>query len=389
MAVQAYQSGDGVTLWKAYVHIKSKANQAIRIQRTKFGCKTEKQAQREETALIRECQAEISKRESEGSNWGAVVEAWENFQATDPLRSAKLNEGTRSDYVSCMRKHTGTWWKRPAASITRADVVEALAQLKSKSSSISYQNTMKVVINRIYTFGIDHRLIRGVDRSPAFGIELGRDEEKKPEILNIDQIRRLLSEALRHGHSWYCVWASALMTGMRNGELYALLWTDIDWENRQISVTKSYNCRLRIVKSTKSTHWRTVPMSDELFAFLSQLKQEAGSRVEVLPRLPRWANGEQARVLREFCEGTGLPSVKFHTLRACFATQLIRNGVPPIQIQKICGWRDLETMQRYIRLSGIEINGVTNTLRVLPDTGVTDLAAQLFASRGKEDDKAA
>jgi len=56
-----------------------------------------------------------------------------------------------------------------------------------------------------------------------------------------------------------------------------------------------------------------------------------------------------------------------NTLRACFATQLIRNGIPPIQIQKICGWKDLKTMQKYIRLAGIEIKGATESLRVLPD----------------------
>ena len=35
-------------------------------------------------------------------------------------------------------------------------------------------------------------------------------------------------------------------------------------------------------------------------------------------------------------------------------------------VQKICGWRDLKTMQRYIRMAGIEIEGATESLRVLP-----------------------
>ena len=32
---------------------------------------------------------------------------------------------------------------------------------------------------------------------------------------------------------------------------------------------------------------------------------------------------------------------------------------------KICGWMDLKTMQRYIRLAGVEIEGATDDLRVL------------------------
>ncbi len=78
--------------------------------------------------------------------------------------------------------------------------------------------------------------------------------------------------------------------------------------------------------------------------------------------------GMQAQELRKFCLLTGLTSIKFHMLRACFATQLIHQGTPAIQVQKICGWKDLKTMQRYIRLAGVEIEGATEGLSFLPAT---------------------
>ena len=53
---------------------------------------------------------------------------------------------------------------------------------------------------------------------------------------------------------------------------------------------------------------------------------------------------EQANILRAFCIANHLPSVKFHTLRACFATQLISTGIPATVVMKICGWQDLKTM---------------------------------------------
>lgn len=289
-----------------------------------------------------------------------------------------VSSTTRVDYVSALSRHTFSWLGRQAAEISVVDVREVLNQLKAQGISLSYQNTVKAMIARVFTFGIEHGLIRGIEKSPTFGIKLGRIEEKKPEILTIAEIRKLLEEAKKLNYKWYPVWVMALLTGMRNGELFALLWTDIDWENKLISVTKSYNCRKRVVKSTKSGDWRTIPISGELRGLLKELKAGSGIRTHVLPRLPKWANGEQARFLRQFCIGIGIPSIKFHTLRACFATQLIRNGIPPIQIQKICGWKDLETMQRYVRLAGIETAGVTEILKVLPEPEVFGKVVQLF-----------
>ncbi len=44
----------------------------------------------------------------------------------------------------------------------------------------------------------------------------------------------------------------ALMTGMRNGELYALRWIDVDLDKGLITVQRSFNKRTGEFKSTKA-----------------------------------------------------------------------------------------------------------------------------------------
>ncbi|MCF8060870.1 MAG: tyrosine-type recombinase/integrase [Bacteriovoracaceae bacterium] len=80
----------------------------------------------------------------------------------------------------------------------------------------------------------------------------------------------------------------------------------------------------------------------------------------------RWKN-KQARILKYFCKTIGLPEIRFHTLRACFATQLIGSGVAPVKVMKISGWKDLKTLAVYLRLAGIDERGATDVLRFLPE----------------------
>ena len=53
---------------------------------------------------------------------------------------------------------------------------------------------------------------------------------------------------------------------------------------------------------------------------------------------------------------------------------------------KICGWRDLKTMQRYIRLAGIEEHGATQVLKIMPsDLAVMGEVVNLFDFKSKRD----
>ncbi|MBI2606462.1 MAG: tyrosine-type recombinase/integrase [Deltaproteobacteria bacterium] len=117
---------------------------------------------------------------------------------------------------------------------------------------------------------------------------------------------------------------------------------------------------------------------------MADLTHERRPALPALPRHWEWGKGEQARILRGFCLGNRLPSVKFHTLRACFATQLISTGILATVVMKICGWRDLKTMQRYIRLAGIDEAGATEALRFIPtEEAVMEKVVSLYDYRKK------
>ena len=72
-----------------------------------------REAEKEETRLIRECEREVYDKESQGKSWGEIIHAFEAY-----LHSPKadvIQETTRADYIAAVYKHTGLWWKKEAA----------------------------------------------------------------------------------------------------------------------------------------------------------------------------------------------------------------------------------------------------------------------------------
>lgn len=63
-----------------------------------------------------------------------------------------------------------------------------------------------------------------------------------------------------------------LYTGLRRGELTALLWSDIDFSEKMITVNKSYSYKTHAIKSTKTAAGnRVVPIPDVLLGYLENL----------------------------------------------------------------------------------------------------------------------
>lgn len=378
MAIQSYQE-NGETLFKVYVHQASPFNKGCRAQMRKSGLKNIESARREEKKMLLECKRRLTVKEVQDELWKNVINAWEEDVSLSKVAQGHYAQSTIIDYGAMLRNYTKEWLNRPASSITRGDGRKVLEEVLQEGKTKTFTRKLKFVINHVFNWGIENRVIRNALVSPVTGIKIDCKVEKVPEILTLTEIRTLLFEAKSRKHPWYSTWAMALLTGMRAGELYSLEWNDIDFENNIIRVSKSYDKRTDTFKSTKAGYWRSVPISTELNDVLVQLKAETGNTQWVLPRHNAWKGWWQSKVLKTFLKEIGLPLVKFHTLRACFATQLLGDGVEMAKVMKIGGWCDVKTMQIYMRLAGIDEKGATENLRFLPsDEAVMGRVVQLF-----------
>lgn len=185
--------------------------------------------------------------------------------------------------------------------------------------------------------------------NPSDAIKAPRVPHTEMECLTPDEVRALLA-ACDQQH--YALFATAVMTGVRLGELLALQWSDINWHAGTIRVRRSlYEGRFIEPKSARSV--RTVGMTDRLAAILLEHKTEAPySPFDVVFPTPEGTpmNGSnlRKRVFEPTLRRAGLRKVRIHDLRHTYASMLINQGENLKYVQAQLGHASITTtVDRY------------------------------------------
>ncbi len=131
-------------------------------------------------------------------------------------------------------------------------------ELKDKGLSNRFIHGIHGVLRSALEQAVKERLITS---NPADGCKLPKSEKKEMKVLLPEQIGAYLQEANRCGllPAYYL----ELTSGLRRGELLALLWTDLDVENMTISVTKQVNRingQLKVSQPKTHNSIRTIPI---------------------------------------------------------------------------------------------------------------------------------
>jgi len=271
-------------------------------------------------------------------------------------REREMSEKTIENYRLCLEAHTSDWNDRLVDSITSQEIRDLIRHRVGHRSQSHQKNVLKF-IRAVFNLSVEVGVLAR-NPTPLMKFRIG---DKIMGVLTEVQVCMLLEQAKLMECEWYWHWSMALYTGMRTGELYALTWDKVNLDERKILVDCAWNSKDGF-KSTKSGDDRIIEIAPNLQLILKQLKLMNHDSVFVLPRVDKWDKGEQARELRMFLTGLGLTSVRFHDLRATWATILLGKGVAPIKVMKMGGWKDLKTMQRYSRMAGIDIKGITDGL---------------------------
>jgi len=172
------------------------------------------------------------------------------------------------------------------------------------------------------------------------------------------EIRRLLAATEVEGPMVYALYATAVYTGAREGELAGLRWEDVNFDTRLITIQRSFD------GPTKAEDVRHVPILDVLLPTLREWRLR-NPLPWVFPS--EWGNrlGESSRVFQEVLhrvlaraefpkvERGGKPRayIRFHDLRHSFASHWMMKNGDLFRLQKILGHKSAQMTQRYAHLS--------------------------------------
>lgn len=347
MSISSYTL-KGVKFYKVYVN--GFEPRGERFQRKRKGIDTLRKAETIEFEFKREL-AKL-REESFHVRWG------EWFEECINLMKVTYRPSTLYTYDKACRKWINkNWERRELREISKMDVHELIYEKIPSEVTLHTRKYVLKIVKRIFQMAVDNGKI---NRNPCHGMMVKVPESEKMVLTNAEA-EVLLNEARNTSHRFYPIWVVALFTGCRSGELYALKWTDIDFEAKTISVSRSWNSKNGFT-CTKNQKSRIVPISEELLGFLKELKLKRGNEEFVLPHLMEWTRGDAARVIKAFCKTIGINQIKFHDLRATFITNLLARGESLARVMAIVGHADMETTNVYLRKAGIELKDGTEKL---------------------------
>lgn len=212
----------------------------------------------------------------------------------------------------------------------------------------------RVTLSAIFRYAT-HPRRRWASTNPCEAIDLPTlPASTEIRYLTMQQVEALAAAAVPGEHQQLdrALYLTAAMTGLRQGELIALRWQDIAWEDRRVRVVRNHVLgQFDTPKSRRSV--RSVPLScrlaDELRAWQQATRRSDPDALvfaepasgEVLRR------GALMRRYRRALKAAKIDSHRFHDLRHTFGTAMAATGVPMRTLQEWMGHRDIATTQRY------------------------------------------
>ncbi|MHC4424870.1 MAG: tyrosine-type recombinase/integrase [Planctomycetota bacterium] len=222
-------------------------------------------------------------------------------------------------------------------------------------------------LKRLFQLAVERKQL---SENPLKYVKLPKWTKRKVEVYTADDCERILKVTREQQGSlrWDLLIYTALITGMRRGELLNTVWSDVDFDKKEIEVTPKQDSAETWQWLIKDTDRRTLPLTDDVVAMLAEHESQQPEkfpyvfvppsrygRIQELRRLGKWTlSDSRLKVInnfrREFEKIQKRASVRirrFHDLRNTALTNWFANGMSEYEVMKLAGHSDFSTTHKF------------------------------------------
>jgi len=220
-------------------------------------------------------------------------------------------------------------------SLTLRDIQDWVEDLQRAGMCASTISSSLLPLRMLYRRAKRHGQ---VTVSPVDGVEVPLQRRRRRKPVDVSEVHALMNALAPADHP---LWGLAIYAGLRRGELLGLYWEDVDLDERELRVERSWNPNYGYGPPKSEAGQRVVPVPDRLATILRQhahrTQRHTGpmflGRTGVTPPAP---GPIQVRADRAW-QTTGLPRTTLHACRHLYASVSAAAGVPLHELSRYMG----------------------------------------------------
>ena len=292
------------------------------------------------------------------STTNLTVKAWYDIWIDHKWKTVRPN--TANKYEWCFERFInpaiGRLLLKDIKSIQCQKILNNMSEM-----SIGTIKEVKITLHNLFDYAVQNDLIFKNPINKTVTQNVGKPQDKK-EALSIESQKKFLENV--KGNAYENQYRLLLQTGLRTGELVGLKWSDVDFNNKTLTISRtmqfSYPNDNWIVGEPKTEAGkRVIPLTEEAIRILKD-QQKRISKIKF--RSMEWKdiiflnrNGEPVKnnsynlTIYKICKKAMLENFSMHVLRHTFATRCVEAGMKPKILQAILGHSTINvTMDIYV-----------------------------------------
>lgn len=282
-----------------------------------------------------------------GISFGKWILDWMELYKKPPA----LKKSTWHNYMQWIKAHViPTIGDIPLAELTTDDIQQVYRNMLDKGLATASVQKVRNIINGSLKKALETGMLKS---NPNQATETPKVKNKKACPLMDDEFDRFIDAIYAEEPRWTAVFLTLIGTGIRIGELLALEWRDIDFDERTIDINKGMSrigSRFEILDPKTYKANRNIPMPQsvadalwELRNLRKTIKIDKSDIVFVTKNNTHTGYTTVRKKFNQLREKVGIPHATIHDLRHTFATRLLEQGESLKVVQELLGHADIRT----------------------------------------------